>query len=67
MWLQALCSVVAGKSTACRLLPGMKESPLRGMEYFEGYVLFRCGTATFRVLHSRWMDRFRCEEQKNAD
>ncbi|KAI6071879.1 Acyl-CoA:lysophosphatidylglycerol acyltransferase 1 [Aix galericulata] len=35
-WLQALCSVVAGKSTACRLLPGMKESPLRGMEYFEG-------------------------------
>lgn len=35
--------------------------------HFEGYVLFRCGTATFWVLHSCWMDRFRCEEQKNAD
>lgn len=23
---------MAGESTACRLLPGMKESPLRGME-----------------------------------
>lgn len=31
-WLQALCSVVAGESTARRLLLGMKESLLKGME-----------------------------------
>lgn len=27
---------MAGESTACRLLPGMKESPLRGMESLQG-------------------------------